>query len=139
MNSELMELAKKARKNSYSPYSGHAVGAAVRMSDGKIYSGCNVENASYGGTICAERVAINKAVSEGSRKIIEIAVVTDPTPPTSPWPPCGICCQTLAEFGSAETLIHWGGLTGKPTTKKLSEILPHSFTPEHIQGKQKNS
>ncbi|MEK6580085.1 MAG: cytidine deaminase, partial [Bdellovibrionota bacterium] len=100
---ELLDTAKAVRKNAYSPYSKVKVGAALRTRDGKIFSGCNVENSSYGATVCAERVAIQKAVSElgGKIEIQELVVVTDATPP---WTPCGICRQVIAEFGSNSTI-----------------------------------
>ena len=85
----LYEAACKVQKNAHAPYSNAHIGAAVLMSDGKIFTGCNVENASYGGTVCAERVAIFKAISEGSnKKIKEVLVVSDAE---KPWPPCGFC------------------------------------------------
>src|SRR4051794_18812564 len=95
---ELYQVALKVRENSHSPYSHCKVGAALKTSTGKIFAGCNVENASYGASICAEQSAIVKAVSElGPIQIREILVVTDATPP---WSPCGICRQVIAEFGS---------------------------------------
>ncbi len=100
---DLVSAAQEARKHSYSPYSKFAVGAAFRTDGGKIYSGCNVENASYGATCCAERTAVFKAVSElGKLQIQEIVVATSATPPA---PPCGICLQVLAEFSTSETRI----------------------------------
>src|SRR5690348_9517727 len=90
---ELYEKAIQAQKHSYSPYSGCKVGAALRTRGGEIFSGCNVENSSYGATVCAERVAVQKAVSEcGKIEIMEIMVVTDASPP---WPPCGLCRQVM--------------------------------------------
>lgn len=127
---ELFEAAKSARERSYSPYSGHKVGAAIRMSDGKIFSGCNVENSSYGGTICAERVAIQKAVSEGHLKIQEVLVVTASTPP---WPPCGMCRQVIAEFAAeASIALHTANLAGDHESFEFSEIFPRAFTPGHL-------
>jgi cytidine deaminase len=129
----LAELAKKSRENSYSPYSKHKVGAAVRTRSGKVYGGCNVENSSYGGTVCAERVAIHKAVSEeGAISIDEVVVVTDATPP---WPPCGMCRQVIAEFASNETRITTVNLQGESRTFAWQELLPMAFTPEHLTAK----
>ncbi len=127
----LFELARESRKKSYSPYSGHQVGAAIRMSDGTLYGGCNVENSSYGATVCAERVAIQKAVSEGRTSIQEILVITDSTPP---WPPCGMCRQVIAEFGP-RAILHTANLQGKIESFRLEEIFPRAFTPTHLQKK----
>lgn len=119
---KLSEAAAKAAKNSYSPYSGFAVGAAVLTENGKVYSGTNVENASYGATMCAERVAIFKAVSEGEKKILALAVYTDAADYAYP---CGMCLQVLSEFAEDIPVF----VTGKVGTKtfKLSELLPHRF------------
>lgn len=119
---DLMELAKKARENAYIPYSKFAVGAALLASSGKVYTGANIENASYGLTICAERTAIVKAVSEGERKFSCIAIVADTPEPVLP---CGACLQVMAEFHIDKLIL--GNLT---TTRevKLSELLPHNFT-----------
>ncbi|MGZ3689754.1 MAG: cytidine deaminase [Bdellovibrionota bacterium] len=127
---ELYKMALLTREKAYSPYSGHKVGAAIRTRDGKLFTGCNVENSSYGATICAERVAIQKAVSElGRFAIREVMVVTDATPA---WPPCGMCRQVVAEFASPDTLIHSANLAGDLSTSRLSEIFPNSFTPAHL-------
>lgn len=100
---QLIEAATRARLHAHAPYSGAFIGSAVKMADGTIFSGCNIENASYGGTVCAERVAIWKAVSEqSSQKIEEIVVVSDFD---SAWPPCGFCRQVIAEFAHQKTLI----------------------------------
>lgn len=119
---DLMELAKKARENAYIPYSKFAVGAALLASSGKVYTGANIENASYGLTICAERTAIVKAVSEGEREFSCIAIVADTPEPVLP---CGACLQVMAEFHIDKLIL--GNLT---TTRevKLSELLPHNFT-----------
>lgn len=119
---DLMELAKKARENAYIPYSKFAVGAALLASSGKVYTGANIENASYGLTLCAERTAIVKAVSEGEREFSCIAIVADTPEPVLP---CGACLQVMAEFHIDKLIL--GNLT---TTRevKLSELLPHNFT-----------
>lgn len=131
MSNPLFEAAQKARQNSYSPYSGHKVGAAIRLKTGQIFGGCNIENSSYGGTNCAERVAIQKAVSElGKIEIAEVFVVTDAK---DPWPPCGLCRQVIAEFARNETQIHSANLAGKIRTTTLGEIFPEAFTPDYLK------
>lgn len=127
---QLFDAACVAQKRAHAPYSGAFIGAAVMMSDGKVFSGCNVENASYGGTVCAERVAIWKSVSEGAAKEIkEILVVSDAA---QPWPPCGFCRQVIAEFATEKTLIHTANLQGKLKTFTFPEIFPEAFTPKHL-------
>lgn len=127
---KLFESACKAQKKAHAPYSDALIGAAVLMSDGQIFNGCNVENASYGGTVCAERVAIFKAVSEGAQKLIkEVLVVSDAE---KPWPPCGFCRQVIAEFANEQTLIHTANLQGKIKTFQFPEIFPEAFTPKHL-------
>ena len=128
MKKTLFEMAKDARKHAHSPYSQVQVGAAVVLENDKTYSGSNIENASFGATVCAERVAIWKAMSEnGAKKIRDIVVVT-----SDGWPPCGMCRQVIAEFGEPNTQIHVADLFGIKRTWKLSELLPDSFTPEHL-------
>lgn len=128
---KLFQAACEAQKRAHAPYSGAFIGAAVLMSDGKIFSGCNVENASYGGTVCAERVAIFKAVSEGSpKKIKEILVVSDAE---KPWPPCGFCRQVIAEFADENTVIHTANLQNKMKSFSFPEIFPEAFTPKHLE------
>ena len=119
---DLMELAKKARENAYIPYSKFAVGAALLASSGKVYTGANIENASYGLTLCAERTAIVKAVSEGEREFSCIAIVADTLEPVLP---CGACLQVMAEF-HIDKLILGNLITTREV--KLSELLPHNFT-----------
>ncbi len=125
---KLVEIAKKARENAYAPYSNFKVGAAILTEDGKVFTGANVENASYGLSICAERVALFKAVSEGYRKFKMIAVVADTERPV---PPCGACRQVLAEFGDMEVVM--ANLKGEMKTWKLSELLPEAFTPDDLR------
>ena len=120
---QLLERAVEARKNSYSPYSKFPVGAAVLTKDGKIYTGCNVENAAYGLTICAETIAIAKAVSEGSRDIAAVAVAADTDDVCRP---CGSCRQVILEFGE-EIVIIMGNLKGVRDTKSIKELIPFSF------------
>lgn len=127
---DLFQAAKKARERSYSPYSGAKVGAAVRLRSGKIYAGCNVENSSYGATICAERTAIQNAVSEEGPKIeiTDVLVVTASNPP---WPPCGLCRQVIAEFGR-NCMIHATNLDSIHSSTRFSDLYPCAFTPDHL-------
>lgn len=130
MQKKLYDAAVIAQKRAHAPYSGAHIGAAVLMADGQIFNGCNVENASYGGTVCAERVALWKAVSEGaSKQVKEVMVISDAD---KPWPPCGFCRQVIAEFGTEETMIYTANLTGKMKTFKFGEIFPEAFTPKHL-------
>ena len=119
----LIEAATRARENAHAPYSHFKVGAAIEDHEGRIYSGCNVENATYGLTVCAERVAVVKAVSEGVKRFRRIAVVADTAALT---PPCGACRQILWEFcGDAELVL--ANLKGQTETMRLSEIFPRAF------------
>ena len=132
LNSEikekLIQTAFHARKWAYVPYSHFAVGAALLTSSGKIYDGVNVENAAYPSTICAERVAVFKAVSEGERQFTAIAVVTE-----NGATPCGACRQVLVEFGTKLAVII-GDLEGNILLETtLSELLPHSFRGEMLK------
>jgi cytidine deaminase len=120
---ELVEAARRARENAVCGYSGFAVGAALDAEDGKIYGGCNVENGTYGLTVCAERVAIWKALSEGVRRFRAVAVVTGADEPT---PPCGACRQILWEFAGDIDVVT-STLTGKAKRFKLRELLPEPF------------
>lgn len=126
----LLEKAYEGRKNAYAPYSKFKVGAAVLMENGKIYTGCNIENASYGATNCAERTAIFKAISEGNRKIRAIAIVGTDDEYTYP---CGICRQVIAEFADENTEIILGKKSLEYIVKTLAEILPGAFTKEALQ------
>jgi len=99
---DLLQAAWQARESAYAPYSGFAVGAAVLAADGRVYTGCNVENLSFGLTICAERVAISTAVAAGARVFLTIAVVADTAVPVSP---CGACRQVMAEFGVPRVML----------------------------------
>ena len=132
MNEKILEkafeYAKKARNNAYAPYSHFLVGAALVTKDGKIFTGCNIENASFGLTVCAERVAIFKAVSEGERDFDFLVVVTDTDPPAFP---CGACRQVIREFGKDIEVVV-ANLKGDMIKKSLSEILPNSFGPEDL-------
>lgn len=128
MGNNLRDLALDASKRAHSPYSKANVGSAVETVDGKIYQGCNIENASFGGTVCAERVAMWKAVSEGHKRMKRIYVYTD-----AGWPPCGMCLQVMTEFADGNLEITIGDKNGKETTKKLKELLTCAFTPDHME------
>lgn len=117
----LLEVAGNMRVNAYSPYSRYRVGAALLAASGNVYGGCNVENGSYGLSICAERAAVAKAVSEGDTEFIAIAVVTD-----DGGTPCGACRQVLAEFGDAIAVIV-ADAHGKYTLTSSGELLPLAF------------
>ncbi|KAH8915182.1 cytidine deaminase [Atractiella rhizophila] len=133
----LLRLCTQAKEASYSPYSKFRVGACLLTEDGTFIKGCNVENASYGGAICAERTAVVKAVSEGHRSFLGIAVTSDVPSPISP---CGICRQFLREFFAPQTpiLLLAGGEDGKEAEAKVLEmtmeqILPMGFGPEDLE------
>ena len=128
---KLMDCAIKARENAYSPYSHFAVGAALLCEDGTLFEGCNIENASYGLTNCAERTAIFKAVSEGHTKFKALAVVADTEGPCAP---CGACRQVMAEFKIP--LIIMGNLMGNIKIVTIEELLPFSFSECDVIGKQ---
>jgi cytidine deaminase len=121
---ELVMLALKARENAYVPYSGFHVGAALAADNGKIYTGCNIENASYGATICAERTAISKAISDGAKEIMAIAVASDSEAATMP---CGVCRQVINEFCSPDMPLYLSDKDGIYEVFTFNEILPHSF------------
>ncbi|MBK23401.1 MAG: cytidine deaminase [Halobacteriovorax sp.] len=125
MSSELREAALNATKNCHAPYSNAFIGAAIQTTDGEIISGCNVENASYPGCICAEQVAIVKAISEGKRNWSSIYVYSK-----AGWPPCGVCRQVMSEFAPKSLKIIIGDDKGNEKELTLGELLPHSFTPE---------
>ena len=127
---KLMDCAIKARENAYSPYSHFAVGAALLCEDGTLFEGCNIENASYGLTNCAERTAIFKAVSEGHTKFKALAVVADTDGPCAP---CGACRQVMAEFKIP--LIIMGNLMGNIKIVTIEELLPFSFSECDVIGK----
>lgn len=131
----LLKAAEEARESSYCPYSHFAVGAALLCSDGTVYRGCNIENAAFTPTVCAERVAFFKAVSEGKREFAAIAVSggkagASPDPSTAP---CGVCRQVMMEFcspGKFEIIL--GDDAGNPKAYKLAEILPLGFGPANL-------
>lgn len=126
-NSKLIETALEAMKNSYAPYSGFNVGAALECGSGKVYTGCNVENAAFSPSICAERTAIAKAVSEGEREFLKIAVVGGKNGAAEKLcPPCGVCRQVLAEFcpPDFEVILSDGS---DIKCIRLNELIPFSF------------
>ena len=128
----LLALASEARRASYSPYSGYSVGAALLCSDGSVYKGCNIENASFTPTVCAERTAVFKAVSEGHNDFIKIAIVGGRKDAPDGWaPPCGVCRQVLNEFCDADfTIVLTDGT--EQHAYKLSELLPFGFGPQSL-------
>ncbi|MBN2261132.1 MAG: cytidine deaminase [Clostridiales bacterium] len=131
INKRLMKEAEKARLNAYVPYSHFSVGAALMTESGEIYTGCNIESASFGATNCAERTAIFKAVSEGHRNIKKIAIISN----LNETYPCGICRQVIAEFGlDAEIII---GNEDNFKILTMDEILPHSFTKKDLDKSEK--
>lgn len=137
---ELTELAIKAMNNAYSPYSGVKVGAALLCADGSVYTGCNIENASYSATNCAERTAIFKAVSEGKRDFSAIAICGGKSihgekcaPTAEKFPPCGVCRQVMREFCRDDFEIILV-TSDKVYSYTLSELLPVSFGPDHLTG-----
>ena len=127
---ELIRQATRAQKNAYAPYSKFKVGAAVLGASGKIYQGCNIENASYGLTICAERTAIAKAISEGEKGFKAIAIHTNAQPLT---PPCGACRQFIREFG-ADIPILLTNHKKESAAYNISDLLPHSFHPKMLKA-----
>lgn len=129
MRQQLVEAAMHARRWAYAPYSKYAVGAALLTNSGKIYDGVNIENAAYPAGICAERVAVFKAVSEGERKFVAIAVVTH-----NAGSPCGSCRQVLAEFG-VDTQVFLADDAGNVLKEcSVADLLPDAFLPEHLVG-----
>jgi cytidine deaminase len=126
----LFERARDAAKNAYAPYSHFPVGAALVADDGRVFTGCNVENASYGLGRCAEQTAIQKMVSEGARRFTHIAVYTESSPPSSP---CGACRQVLYEFGP-DARVTIGNDKGETKAYTVRELLPGAFGPEHLES-----
>jgi cytidine deaminase len=121
----LVEAAGSVRRRAHAPYSNFAVGSAVLDGAGEIHLGCNVENASYGLSVCAERHAVAAAVAAGATNLVAVAVVTETSPPTSP---CGACRQVLREFGDLQIIL--ANLKGDRTMTSVGELLPDAFGPE---------
>lgn len=124
MKEQLISVAAQARLNAYVPYSKFAVGVALLTKSEKVYTGCNIENASYGLTCCAERVAIFKAVSEGETDFSAIAIIGETESPISP---CGACRQVMAEFFQNDVAIYLANLDGDIASTTIEELLPFSF------------
>ena len=130
---QLIETAKSARLQSIAPFSSFLVGAAVKTDEGKVYTGCNIESASYGLTVCAERVAIWKALSEGERHFTELAIVADTESLT---PPCGTCRQIIWEFAKNATIV-LGNLRGETQVVSIRELLPRAFDARFLSNAAK--
>lgn len=129
---KLIEEAKRIRQNAYVPYSEFPVGASLKTSAGKIYTGCNIENAAYPVSCCAERVAIFKAISAGETEFTEMAVVADTDRPV---PPCGSCRQVMSEFFKEDMPIYLTNLSENVKTVSVKELLPFSFNPNDLNHK----
>ena len=130
---ELCRVAVEARKHAYAPYSGVKVGAALMTTSGKVYTGCNIENAAFSPTMCAERVAFAKAISEGEREFLAIAVAGGKGDTVDgACPPCGVCRQVMAEFCRPDFLVMT--VTGEDTftQQPLMKLLPQAFTPKNL-------
>ncbi|WP_010095839.1 cytidine deaminase [Ornithinibacillus scapharcae] len=123
-NQDLIQKAIEMRERAYVPYSKFPVGAALLTKSGKVYTGCNIENAAYPVSLCAERVAIFKAISDGETEFIEMAVAADTERPV---PPCGSCRQVMSEFFSSDMTIHLTNLHANTKTVNMEELLPFSF------------
>ena len=124
-----MNLAKAASKNSYSPYSRFPVGAALECDDGAVFTGCNVENASYPAGMCAERVALGAAIAAGARRFTRVVITSTADEPT---PPCGICRQALVEFAPDLDVVAIAP-DGRASRWSLAELLPAPFTPASLK------
>jgi len=125
----LMDEARAVRKNAYAPYSNFAVGAALRVPDGTVFTGINVENVAYPEGTCAEAGAIAAMCAAGAREITEIAVIADAP---SPVPPCGGCRQKIAEFAGPDVVVTMGTMEGKTLKMTVAELLPGRFTADHM-------
>lgn len=125
----LRRAAFEVRAHAYAPYSGFAVGAALQTDDGAVFVGCNVENASYGAAICAERAALAAAVAAGARELVALAIASGAATPT---PPCGICRQCLHELAPTLPIRCYGAEDW--TELELAELLPHAFGPKQLGG-----
>jgi cytidine deaminase len=129
----LMEAARAAMARAYAPYSRFQVGAALLGRSGRVYTGCNVENAAYGPSNCAERTAVFKAVSEGEREFTALAVAGGPEGKIRDFcPPCGVCRQVLREFCGPDFPVYLTDAAGRLRTRTLGELLPDSFSGENL-------
>ena len=132
---KLVQLAQEAMMRAYAPYSGYKVGAALLCADGTVYQGCNIENASYSPTNCAERTAFFKAVYDGHREFKAIAVCGGKDGViTDAFPPCGVCRQVMREFCDEDFIIYMVGAEGSFETLTLAQLLPYSFSPKEHMG-----
>ncbi|HEX5085870.1 MAG TPA: cytidine deaminase [Blastocatellia bacterium] len=121
---DLIEMARQARERAHAPYSKFKVGAVVECADGRTFTGCNIENSSYGSTLCAEQVALAKAISEGARDFVRIAVIAGAKRPV---PPCGACRQVIFELCGGEIEVVMASLDGRFEIRKANELLPAPF------------
>lgn len=126
-STHLATLARETLRNAYAPYSGYRVGAAVETESGEVFTGCNVENASYGLTICAERIAVAKAVSEGHTRFRRLVVATEANRAA---PPCGACRQFVAEFG--DEVVVCSVSSSEKRSWQLKDLIPDTFTADYI-------
>ncbi len=131
MSEDLLAAAAAARANAHAPYSHFAVGAALRTASGRIFAGCNVENASYPVGTCAEAGALAAMVAAGERRIVEVLVLGDIDPPLTP---CGACRQRLAEFGDPDVPVHAAAPDGITATHRLGDLLPYAFALDGASG-----
>lgn len=126
---KLVEMAMSAMEGAYVPYSGYKVGAALLCADGTVYTGCNIENAAFTPTVCAERTAFFKAISDGHREFSAIAVCGGKDGHIAGYfPPCGVCRQVMREFCKDDFLVHMAGAAGAIKTRTLAQLLPESFS-----------
>lgn len=126
---KLVQLAVQAMQGAYAPYSGYKVGAALLCADGTVYTGFNIENASYTPTVCAERTAFFKAITDGKREFSAIAVCGGKNGVIEGYfPPCGVCRQVMREFCKEDFLVHMAGADGAIKTRTLAQLLPDSFS-----------
>ena len=128
---KLIEMAKDARMKAYAPYSGFKVGAALICDDGSIYTGCNIENISFTPTVCAERTAIFKAISDGKKTFTKISVVTGDSKPS---PPCGVCRQVLSEFVGPDFEVILATTSGEVEILNFKDLFPYTFEPNDAIG-----
>lgn len=131
ISSMLIDKADKARRFAYAPYSDFRVGAALLCTNGQVYTGCNIENASFSATICAERVALATAINDGAQDFAKIAIVAEKVA----CPPCGVCAQVLSEFVDPECFsVIWKDINGIREVK-FADILPFAFSAKHLKSK----
>lgn len=129
---EILKLATSAQKKAYAPYSQFKVGACIRADNGKYYQGCNIENASYSLTLCAETSAIAAMIADGAKEILEIAIIGSSDQTCSP---CGACRQRIREFANEHLPVHMFNQHGKGKSMPFAELLPESFGPEFLRNK----